>query len=301
MNKQQLVAQAQSNIGRRRTAALDKCDKLLDSLRAKPDWTANEHALRVATVQQVMSNTDEERAVATNRVQTLQTQQKRLLAKYKVTESMLKPHFTCGKCQDTGYIDGQPCSCLQAEIRRLLVAECDIPHPEYTFDNSTEQDKHNAKVYARAEQICESSEGNILLLGNVGLGKTYLLTACANKCVTLGKSVMYTTAYGLNQTFLECHLSNLATKQAILSNLADVDVLCIDDLGTEPTYRNVSAEYLFSVLNERITTGKQTFITTNLSLAQLRDSYDERIFSRLVDRKSNLVTQLNGADKRTGI
>ena len=298
MNKQQLVALALAQIRRRRADALDKCDKTLETLRSHADWVDNEHKLRVATVKEVMSNNSADKTAAKKEIATCTKMQKCLLDKYKVTQSMLKPHFTCSKCHDTGYVDGNPCSCLQAEIRRLLIAECDIPHPEYTFANSTEKDAHNVKVYARAEQICNSDKGNILLLGNVGLGKTYLLTACANKCVSLGKSVMYTTAYGLNQTFLECHLSDLATKQAILDNLAEVDVLCIDDLGTEPTYKNVSAEYLFSVLNERLTTGKQNFITTNLSIAQLRDTYDERIFSRIVDRQGNLVAQLNGNDKR---
>ena len=298
MNKQQLVALALTQIRRRRADALDKCDKTLEKLRSHADWVDNEHKLRVATVKEVMSNSDSDKTAAKKEIDACMKVQKCLLDKYKVTQSMLKPHFTCSKCQDTGYVDGNPCDCLQTEIRRLLIDECDIPHPEYTSANSTETNAHNLKVYARAEQICSSDKGNILLLGNVGLGKTYLLTACANKCVSLGKSVMYTTAYGLNQTFLECHLSDLATKEAILGNLAEVDVLCIDDLGTEPTYKNVSAEYLFSVLNERLTTGKQNFITTNLSIAQLRDTYDERIFSRIVDKQGNLVAQLSGNDKR---
>ena len=97
---------------------------------------------------------------------------------------------------------------------------------------------------------------------------------------------------------MECHLGDLATKQAVTDNLTDVDVLVIDDLGTETTYKNVSAEYLFSLLNERLAQGKQTFISTNLTIGQLRDNYDERIFSRLIDQKTNLVAQLNGADKR---
>ena len=298
MNKHILVSIAISNIGKRRTAALDANDRVLTTLRTHADWRQNEHDLRVATVAEVMSNTPEQKAQAIAQTKTLTAARNKLLAKYGMSEADLLPQYTCKKCGDTGYADNTPCTCLQAEIRRLLIAESDILHTEYTFDNSTETDEHNNKVYARAKKICDSQHGNILLFGNVGLGKTYLLTACANRCVSLGKSVMFVTAYKLNQTFLECHLGGLATKQAVTDNLTDVDVLVIDDLGTETTYKNVSAEYLFSLLNERLAQGKQTFISTNLTIGQLRDNYDERIFSRLIDQKTNLVAQLNGADKR---
>ena len=106
------------------------------------------------------------------------------------------------------------------------------------------------------------------------------------------------TAYALNETFLEAHLSDYAVSQAILEAITDADALIIDDLGAEIVYKNVTAEYLFAVLNERIARRKQTFISTNLTLADIRDRYDERIFSRLVDQSSTVVAQLTGADKR---
>ena len=83
-----------------------------------------------------------------------------------------------------------------------------------------------------------------------------------------------------------------------MENILDVDVLFVDDLGTENVYRNVTAEYLFVVINERIARGKQTFISTNLSLANIRTAYDERIFSRLVDKNVTFLAQLVGEDKR---
>ena len=83
-----------------------------------------------------------------------------------------------------------------------------------------------------------------------------------------------------------------------MENILDVDVLFVDDLGTENVYRNVTAEYLFVVINERIARGKQTFISTNLSLADIRTAYDERIFSRLVDKNVTFLAQLVGDDKR---
>ena len=83
-----------------------------------------------------------------------------------------------------------------------------------------------------------------------------------------------------------------------MENLLDVDALFIDDLGTENIYRNVTAEYLFVVINERIARGKQTFISTNLTLDSIRWRYDQRIFSRLMNKDLTFVYQLVGEDKR---
>ena len=138
----------------------------------------------------------------------------------------------------------------------------------------------------------------MLLTGKTGSGKTYLLTACANLCADNNRSVLLLTAYTLGGMFLDAHLSDHATNQAIMDSLVDVDVLLIDDLGTENIYKNVTAEYLFSMLNERIARKKQTFVSTNLSLTDIRERYDERIFSRLVDQSTAFVAELTGNDKR---
>lgn len=299
MTKQQLTEIALRNIQKRRADALDKNEQTLAALRTHADFAANEKALRLATVAKVMSGTHAQTAAAQRDVARLLAEQKKLLQKYNCNEKTLTPTFFCDKCSDTGYVDGLPCECLQREIRRLLVADCAVPHPEFTFSASTEKDKQNLAVYRRAQQICAEPHGNILLFGKVGTGKTYLLTACANKCVELGKTVVFVTAYGLNQSFLEAHLSNLSQKEQILDRLSDVDVLVIDDLGTEQTYKNVTQEYLFAILNERLTNGKQTFISTNLSLADIKDKYDNRIFSRLIRQdKDNLISMLSSKDKR---
>ena len=220
------------------------------------------------------------------------------MAEKGLTENDLRPHYACAKCNDTGYVNGAICSCLNDEIRRLIIAESNVTNADYTFANSTETNAHNRAAYKKAQEVCLSGNGNILLTGKTGAGKTFLLTACANLCAEQNKSVLLLTAYTLNGMFLDAHLSDLATHQAVMDSLVDVDVLLIDDLGTENVYKNVTAEYFFSVLNERIARKKQTFISTNLNLNEIRERYDERIFSRLVDQSSTFVAELVGADKR---
>ena len=69
------------------------------------------------------------------------------------------------------------------------------------------------------------------------------------------------------------------------NDLLNVDLLIIDDLGTE-SLNNMKFSELFNILNTRLLNQNnhitKTIISTNLSLNNLFKTYDERIFSRLV-------------------
>lgn len=296
MNKQELLQQAKRNIDERRYKAEEQCDKTLATLRTNTEYRVSERNLRQAQVNYSMC--DEARKSELKKLlDQRKAEMKSVLTKLNVDEKTLRPQYACELCQDTGYVNNAMCRCLHNELIRLLTAESNVMNTEFTFDNSKEKDKHNLAVYKSVKQACADSK-NVLVTGNTGSGKTYLLTACANKLISESKSVLFMTAYALNETFLEAHLSDYAVSQAILEAITDADALIIDDLGAEIVYKNVTAEYLFAVLNERIARRKQTFISTNLTLADIRDRYDERIFSRLVDQSSTVVAQLTGADKR---
>ena len=296
MNREQLTLAAKRKIEARRLKALALCDHLLEQLRQHDDYRNCERALREAQVRYVLQQDQSAKADVVK----YSALQKKLLKKYNLTEADLLPKFHCQKCQDSGYFEGKYCTCLQEEISKLLIGESNVQNVNYTFLNSTETNKHNKAVYKKAQEVCtKGTPLNILLISEPGCGKTYLLSACANLCTQLGKTVLFITAYNLNAKFLDCHLAELAEKQLIMDSLTDVDVLVIDDLGTELVYKNVTGEYLFGIINERIAQGKQTFISTTLSLAQIQERYDERIFSRIVDQSTTFVAQLQGADKRT--
>jgi DNA replication protein DnaC len=76
------------------------------------------------------------------------------------------------------------------------------------------------------------------------------------------------------------------------------DILFIDDLGTENKINNVTDEYFYSVINERMQNHRKTIITTNLDLGQIQDVYGERIFSRLMHKKQSLKINFVGSDLR---
>ena len=287
MNKLQSIKNAQSVIDKRRFDAEAECERRLSELRRDPTFKATETELRRA----IVLGDKDKTAIYRERLALI-------LKERSLTEADLHPRYRCPLCRDTGKINGQACDCLQKEIRNQLTSQSNVINGEFTFENSTETNKHNVAVYGKAAKICAEGKGNLLLVGNVGSGKTYLITACVNAVIKQNRSVLFTTAYTLNSMFLDAHLSDHAAKQAIMDALTDVEVLAIDDLGTEISYKNVTAEYLFALVNERIAQRKQTFISTNLTLPELRDRYDERLFSRLVDTSITTIAQLQGADKR---
>ena len=87
-------------------------------------------------------------------------------------------------------------------------------------------------------------------------------------------------------------------KKDILDKYLSCELLCIDDLGTENLIKNVTVEYLYLIINERLQSGKNTIITTNLDLQQIMQNYDERIFSRIANKQECILFNMTGDDLR---
>jgi DNA replication protein DnaC len=117
------------------------------------------------------------------------------------------------------------------------------------------------------------------------LGKTFLSSCIANELLNRGKTVLYQTAPVMLDTIMDFRFGKETTSKDIYENLLNVDLLIIDDLGTE--YMNtMKFSELFNILNTRLLNSNQkitkTIISTNLSLQDLFSCYDERIVSRIV-------------------
>ena len=76
--------------------------------------------------------------------------------------------------------------------------------------------------------------------------------------------------------------------------ILDCDLLIIDDLGTELNNSFTSSQ-LFYCINERMNMSRSTIISTNLSIARLRDSYTDRVTSRIMRYR---IIPLYGRDIR---
>lgn len=138
---------------------------------------------------------------------------------------------------------------------------------------------------------------NLFFYGTVGTGKSFLSGCVAKELMDQGYSVIYFGAAGLFDLLSSVSFNpkNRDERQNTYSDLYRCDLLIIDDLGTELT-NQFTASQLFSLLNERHLGKKSTLISTNLSLAELRDRYSDRIFSRITSNFE--VCRLAGEDIR---
>ncbi len=77
------------------------------------------------------------------------------------------------------------------------------------------------------------------------------------------------------------------TQQDTMEDLLSVDLLIIDDLGTEFGTILSSAE-LFHIINNRMLTKKSVIVSTNLSPDNLIHQYSDRVVSRIVGTYTTL-------------
>lgn len=211
--------------------------------------------------------------------------------------------YNCPICHDTGKVDGKYCKCFNREVALLLRKDSGFDKLEdfsasnfKLFDNPEKAQK----IYALMQKWCklDSDKKTVVLCGQTGTGKTHLLKCMANEIIAQGKIAQIMTAFNLNQKFLEIHTASENEKENLIKALLYPDVLFIDDLGTEPVYRNVTREYLYLLINERQVRSLATVITTNLFPDDIMERYDERIFSRLVDKNKSILIELDGKDLR---
>ena len=237
------------------------------------------------------------------------------LEKEKILKSMnyslddFKPIFECSKCNDTGYIQNgyktEMCSCLKQQIFNMEYNTYNVYNMQnQTFDNFKDSfycnevntERYNSTVSPRdnilfIKKICNKfiknfdskDEKNLLFTGNSGLGKTFLSNCIANKLLSEGKTVLYQTAPVMLDNVLNYKLGKAPDNLNLYKNLLSVDLLIIDDLGTE-SMNNLKFAELFTIINSRLlpqnSKSTKTIISTNLDLNELSKAYGERIVSR---------------------
>jgi len=233
-------------------------------------------------------------------------------------ENYLEPVYRCPICKDTGYV-GEPiremCTCMQRELNRRLYSQVELGNTEEqsfeTFDLMRFPDTQIPDLGCSQRQMMdvlrrltrEWSEnwpdvphpGGVLFSGASGLGKTFLMHAMARVLLQRGFNVLILSAYRAQEIMRQAYMKG---EDESLSMLMDADILCLDDLGSEPLMQNITITQLFNLLNERLIRGKGFIISTNLSPRDLRDKYTERITSRLLDKTRVEVFEMRGQDIR---
>lgn len=126
-----------------------------------------------------------------------------------------------------------------------------------------------------------TTSSGLLLLGGVGVGKTFFFKARMIPVLSM-------------QRICERTLSEV---RAALENHMNDEIL-IDDIGVEPEFNNygVKINILEVIVEERLASNARTHFTTNLSVEALSNRYGVRVFDRIKEL-AKLIT-MSGDSKR---
>ena len=230
----------------------------------------------------------------------LQRQRAELLLAMGYPMDYLEEKAACDKCNDSGFCGDKVCTCLQkyynAQQKKELSQLLDLGNQSFdTFSLDWYPTRVNERIgrsprehMEQVFEVCsnfarhfEKKGGNLLLTGATGTGKTFLSACIAREVTERGFSVVYDTAAAIfrvmeNEYFHRGEEDNTDAVERFLR----CDLLIMDDLGTELITAFVQSA-LYRIINTRLTAGKSTVISTNLSPDELYERYTAQIFSRI--------------------
>ena len=216
-------------------------------------------------------------------------------------DNFLEPDYECSECKDTGYVDNRRCKCFKKHIIDALYEQSNLKEVLQkenfstfnlrlycgdTIDKATglsplSNISHAIEVANDIINTFGTDFKNLFIYGATGVGKTFLTNCIAKELIDKAHSVVYISAIRLFDIFADnaFEKGNIDAKIQY-DNIFDSDLLIIDDLGTE-LVNNFTSSRFFNCINERFLNHKPVIISTNLSLSDLRETYSERIFSRI--------------------
>ena len=267
-------------------------------------------SLSIRNIQLVLtSNNKTEISRINKRIKELKKEKNELLKKLKLSLSDFEPVFECKKCNDTGFIKSEQgntfCSCLKQQLYNIEYNNAniyDLKNQNFKnydlnlYSNTSNIEKYNSKVSPKENmksilKTCHNfinnfddyEENNLLFCGKTGLGKTFLSSCIANEMIKKGKTVLYQTAPIMLDKIIDYKFGK--TNIDIVDTIYSVDLLIIDDLGTE-SQNSLKITELFNIINSRLLNQNnkitKTIISTNLTLQDLYNTYEERIISRII-------------------
>jgi len=249
-----------------------------------------------------------------NKLESLKSEKALLLNKFSYPSDYLEPKYNCALCKDTGYINAagktEKCCCYRQKYINNLYNQSNLKLALYEnfsmfdetfYPNTVDEARYGIKISPRdnilkiknrvldfIENIDSPDNKNLFFCGPTGVGKTFMINCIAAKLLERNRTVLYQTSPALFSTINDYKLKGFRETEyedSTYDNIFDVEVLIIDDLGTESPSAARYAE-LLNILNSRHDKNLQrpckTIIATNIGINKLHEYYDERVASRII-------------------
>ena len=235
------------------------------------------------------------------RQQALAAERDALLSDIGITKAYLEDVYKCDHCKDTGHAGNAICACFKHKLAQRFYSLSGVQKSiekenfdTFSFEYYSRDDcgqgisPYENMLMNHAASIdfagCfPNVAANLLLYGDAGLGKTFLCNCIAREVLNAGHLVIYVTAPQLFRKIENKRFGgdNAEFSDTQLDLIYDADLLIIDDLGSEFGTVVTRAE-LFNILNSRLLERLPMVISTNLSFENFRDTYSDRVYSRVL-------------------
>ena len=293
--------------------ALEKQREVLEKVSGYADLDEKLRTLSISAMEKAQEGDAEAIRALRPAIKKIREEKRVLLERAGYSPEDLEAHYSCTLCRDSGIFEGKRCRCFmklqgeilykQSKMGEILERENFSRFQLERFDNTERKAQTGNKTvreymkdirdyfYGYCQNYPEN-QGNFIFTGGTGTGKTFFLHCIAKALLDRGVSVLYFTAEGLFN-----HFSRLMREGIEDEFVEEVDVLLLDDLGTEFS-NSFTASRFFNLLNQRILTRKTMMISTNLNFKDLRELYSDRVVSRMMSDYE--IIPLYGRDLRLG-
>lgn len=150
----------------------------------------------------------------------------------------------------------------------------------------------------RCKKFCENWEEvkrgglGIYLYGDVGTGKSLLTSCIGNSLLLKSVPVLFTNFFEIAKQIKKTFTDSSMTESDFVEKLGTIDLLIIDDIGTEIVVKNGEKTWLqdkiYDIINTRYINKKSTIFSSNESLVDLVEKCG--LMKKTVDRIASMST-----------
>jgi len=227
----------------------------------------------------------------------------------------------CPLCQGRGVVlweqpEGlfsQICSCRQAaggHSRSLSSSGNPRRFGEMSLDNFEPHNPYQRAAWIGLREYVENfvairrqKFNSVLLIGDVGVGKTHLLAGAAQKLQALGHQVVFVNTVELIENLREAELNKLnpafegESLRSQITTLSTAEVVVFDDVGKEKITEWVQVQY-YRLINYRYQAMLPTLFSSNLDIRELSEEIGSTVASRMVEMSVGRIYVIMGDNQR---
>jgi DNA replication protein DnaC len=153
------------------------------------------------------------------------------------------------------------------------------------------------------EALSRSGDKGIMLFGPPGIGKTHLVVGLTRVALAASMVATFENVPDLIQRIQDTYDYERMTgeepantsRRKIVARLCAHDIVALDDIGRERATEDARS-IMYEIVNNLYERRRTVLVTTNLTLEEYEDRYDEAIRSRLAHMTNRL--KVDGDDRR---